>query len=122
MVLLKSYFNLFLKPKNKKIKRTFNKHRKLSANKVFVGKGELKHTNEKVIITSYVYNVKKFYLTNLLLKEARVLFYPNKELEKETFIINDRQVIKYNRRFTLAEFINWSSNPVYRMYICFKLF
>jgi len=77
----------------------------LSANKVFVGKGELKHTNEKVIITSYLYNVEEFYLKNLLLKEARVLFYPKKELEKETFIIKGREVIKYNRRFTLKEFM-----------------
>ena len=110
MILLKSYFNLFLKPKmikkNNKIKRISNRDRKLSANKVFVGKGELKHTNEKVIITSYVYNVEQFYLKNLFLKEARVLFYPNKELEKEISTVSGREVIKYNRRFTLEEFIN----------------
>jgi hypothetical protein len=110
MILLKSYFNLFLKPKmikkNNKIKRISNRDRKLSANKVFVGKGELKHTNEKVIITSYVYNVEQFYLKNLLLKEARVLFYPNKKLEKEISTVSGREVIKYNRRFTLEEFIN----------------
>lgn len=126
MVLLKSYFNLFLKPKTikkkNKIKRISNRDRKLSANRVFVGKGELKHTNEKVIITSYVYNVEQFYLKNLLLKEARVLFYPNKKLEKEISIVSGREVIKYNRRFTLEEFINWSRNPIYRMYISFRLF
>lgn len=105
MVLLNSYFNFFLKYKNKKIKRIALKQRRLSANKVFVGKGELKHTNEKVIITSYLYNVEEFYLKNLLLKEARVLFYPKKNLEKETSIIKGREVIKYNRRFTLEEFM-----------------
>ena len=126
MILLKSYFNLFLIPKiikkNNKIKRISNRDRKLSANRVFVGKGELKHTNEKVIITSYVYNVEQLYLKNLLLKEARVLFYPNKELKKEISIVSGREVIKYNRRFTLEEFINWSRNPIYRMYIFYRLF
>jgi Mitochondrial ribosomal protein (VAR1) len=122
MVLLNSYFNLFLKYKNKKIKRIALKQRRLSANKIFVGKGELKHTNEKVIITSYLYNVEEFYLKNLLLKEARVLFYPKKKLEKETSILKGREVIKYNRRFTLDEFMIWSCNPIWRMYICFKIF
>jgi hypothetical protein len=129
MALLNSYFNLFLNSNNKKIisktkniKRIANRYRRLSANKVFVGKGELKHTNEKVMITSYVYNVQQFDLKIKLLKEARVLFYPNKELEKETSIINGREVVKYNRRFTLEEFLNRSRDPIWRMCVCFKLF
>ena len=40
--------------------------KRISSNKLFIGKGDLKHTNSKVIITLYVYNVEKFNLTRKL--------------------------------------------------------
>jgi hypothetical protein len=40
--------------------------RRLSVNKIFVSKAELKHTNSKVIITLYVYNEEKLFITNKL--------------------------------------------------------
>lgn len=123
LYLLNSYFNFFVNPKIFKIKRIANRYRRLSANKVFVGKGELKHTNEKVIITSYVYNVEQLYLKSKILKEARSLYYPKKELER--YInkdINDKVVISYNRRFTLEEYLNFPDHLVWHKNICFKLF
>jgi len=83
MRLLKSYFNAFVSHKILKTKRIANRYRKLSANKVFVGKGELKHTNSKVVMTSYIYNAEQLYLKSLLRKEARNLYYPKKELERD---------------------------------------
>ena len=123
MHLLNSYFNLFMDPKILKIKRIANRYRRLSANKIFVGKGELKHTNEKVIITSYVYNVEQLYLKSKILKEARSLYYPTKELER--YInkdINGKIVISYNRRFTLEEYLNFPDHLLWHKNICFKLF
>jgi hypothetical protein len=110
--LLNSYFNFFIDYKVLNTKRIANRYRRLSANKVFVGKGELKHTNEKVIITSYVYNVEQLYLKSLIKKQAKSLFYPNKELEK--YVNNDKdgkEIITYNRPFTLKEYLNLSEHP-----------
>ena len=59
----------------RKTKKFYNRHRKLSTNRIFLSKGEFKHTNNKVIITLYIYNkqknnyllkLKKRYINNLL--------------------------------------------------------
>jgi hypothetical protein len=123
ILLLNSYFNFFVDPKNLNTKRIANRYRRLSANKVFVGKGELKHTNEKIIITSYVYNVEQLYLKSKILKEARSLYYPKKELKRYVNTdINGKEVITYNRRFTLEEYLNITDHPTWHKNICFKLF
>jgi hypothetical protein len=129
MRLLKSYFNFFINHKLLKTKRIANRYRKLSANKVFIGKGELKHTNEKLIITSYVYNAEQLYLKSLIRKEAKSLYYPNKKLKKEINIDrNNKDVVIYNRPFTLKEYLNLHNNPDLPNHpklhkeVCFKLF
>ena len=123
MLLLNSYFNFFVNPNVLKTKRIANRYRRLSANKIFVGKGELKHTNEKVIITSYVYNVEEFYLKSKILKEAKSLYYPNKELKKlVTKDINGKIIVTYNRRFTLEEYLNFPDHLAWHKNTCFKLF
>jgi hypothetical protein len=129
MKLLKSYFNFFVNNKILKTKRIANRYRKLSANKVFLGKGELKHTNNKVIITSYVYNVEQLYLKSLVRKEAKSLYYPNKELKRDINIdSNKKNIIKYNRPFTLREYLNIDNKPILPNHpklhkeLCFRLF
>jgi hypothetical protein len=69
MNLLKSFFNMRVSHKALKVKRIINRVRRLSPRKVFVGKGELKHTNAKVIITVYLYNTEKMYLIRQLKKQ-----------------------------------------------------
>lgn len=111
MDLLKSYFNLFIKNNILKTKGIANRYRKLSANKVFVGRGDFKHTNEKVIITSYVYNTEQLYLKSLVKKQAKSLYYPNKELIKYVNVDrNGKEIITYNRPFTLREYLNLSDH------------
>ena len=123
MNLLKSYFNFYINHKILNTKRIANRYRKLSANKVFVGKGELKHTNEKVIITSYVYNVEQLYLKSLTKKFARSLYYPNKELKKYVSIDrNGKEIITYNRPFTLKEYLNLPDHRTWHKNFCFTLF
>src|SRR3978361_1340498 len=64
---IRNYFYLY----NRKIesiirrKKIYNRRRKLSINRIFLSKGEFKHTNNKVIITLYIYNKQK---NNYLLK------------------------------------------------------
>jgi Mitochondrial ribosomal protein (VAR1) len=106
MNLLKSYYNMQINHKLLNIKRRVNRFRRLSPRKVFVGKGELKHTNSKVIITLYLYNTEKMYLIRELKKQFKYLF-----LARFPIIIaysrdrNDEKIISYNRPFTLQEFL-----------------
>ena len=59
--MIKNYFNLSnLKLKNFKKGKISNKSVKLSTNKIFLSNGEIKHTNDKVIITLYLYNRQKY--------------------------------------------------------------
>jgi hypothetical protein len=60
--LIKSYFNLYNLKLERKIRsnRLLGRLRKLSSNKIYVSNGEFKHTNNKVIITLYLFNRQKF--------------------------------------------------------------
>lgn len=60
--LIKNYFNLYLNPKFIFNKKKLRKHRYLSLNKIYVSKAEIKHTNNKAILTVYVYNREKISL------------------------------------------------------------
>ena len=59
--LIKSYFNLYNLKLERKIRsnRLLRRLRKLSSNKIYVSNGEFKHTNNKVIITLYLFNRQK---------------------------------------------------------------
>lgn len=85
--LLKIYFNLHFRPKlkkvikkniknnDKKVKRVLGvksmslRYKKLSVYKSFIGKGNIKHTSNKVILTFYVYDIEKHIL------EAKIKYY-----------------------------------------------
>jgi hypothetical protein len=60
--LIKSYFNLYNLKLERKIRssRLLGRLRKLSSNKIYVSNGEFKHTNNKVIITLYLFNRQRF--------------------------------------------------------------
>ena len=110
--LLKSYFNFNIKlNKFYKIKQLATRYKRLSAKKIFVGKGDLKHTNDKVIITFYVYNTEKMSLLNHLRKVYEILYGPVKDLRR--FINRDRDgndIITYNRPFTLKEYLTLTNH------------
>lgn len=112
MRLLKSYFNFNLKlNKFYKIKQLATRYKRLTAKKIFVGKGDLKHTNDKVIITFYVYNTEKMFLLSQFKKVYNILYCPEKKLQK--FVNkdrNDKKIISYNRPFTLNEYLNLTSH------------
>lgn len=68
--LIKSYFNLYNLKLERKIRssRLLRRLRKLSANKIYVSNGEFKHTNNKVVITLYLFNRQKFNLDKKIKK------------------------------------------------------
>ena len=72
--LIKSYFNLYSARLEKKIRLSrrlrFRRKKRLSVNRIFVSRAELKHTSDKVIITLYVYNRQKKYYLNKIRKIA----------------------------------------------------
>ena len=72
--LVKSYFNLYSRKLEKKIKsrRLRIRVRRLSTNRILVSRPELKHTNDKAIITVYVYNRQNKYYLNKIKKIASI--------------------------------------------------
>jgi hypothetical protein len=60
--LIRNYFNLYLSHKVMLIKYKSSRVKRLSLNKIFVSKSEIKHTNSKAIITIYTYNRERISL------------------------------------------------------------
>lgn len=67
--IIKSYFNMFFNHQFLKYKYIRPRRRRLSFNKIFLARPEIKHTNSKAIITLYTFNREKF----ALLKKIKIL-------------------------------------------------
>ena len=65
--LIKSYFNL--NPDK------YFRFKRLSVKRIFVSRAEMKHTNNKVIITVYTYNRQKFYFMNKIKKLQKMFMF-----------------------------------------------
>jgi hypothetical protein len=52
--------------------------RRLSIKRILISKAELKHTNDKVIITIYIYNRQKIYFYNKMEKLDKIKLFINK--------------------------------------------
>ena len=72
--LIKNYFNLYSRKLEKKVRsrRLRIRVRRLSTNRMLVSRPEIKHTNDKVIITLYVYNRQNQYYFNKINKIATI--------------------------------------------------
>jgi hypothetical protein len=87
--LVKNYFNLYFNHKFIQNKYKSPRTNRLSLNKIFVSKAEIKHTNSKATITIYTYNrenrvlLKKInMLKNLFYKKIISLLYNSDKLYK----------------------------------------
>lgn len=82
--LIKGYLILYNSnvERNLRRKRLLQSFRRLSGHKTYVGNGEFKHTNSKVIITLYTYNRQRFNYLSVLKKRYLALFYKNKKIRK----------------------------------------
>lgn len=92
-----------------KIKRVVN-YKRLTPRKVFVGKGSIKHTSNKVTVTLYTYSLLKIFLLRKIKRLIHYLYFPQKTLV--LFITKDfldpakkRRLISYNRPLSLEEFL-----------------
>jgi hypothetical protein len=116
--LIKSYFNFYFSHKVLGSKRIATRFRRLSMNKIFVSKAELKHTSSKVIITLYVYNEEKRALKNKIKKLTSDLFPSDK-------ILHYKKLLRKSRPFSFLEknnlmvsdyinnsHLNWISNNI----------
>ena len=65
-------------------------YNRLTPKKVFVGKGDLKHTNDKVIVTLYTYDLSKSYLLKKMGRLIHSKFFTDKPLA----IINTKIEVK----------------------------
>lgn len=136
MALLKGYFSMFISHKILKTKYISKVSRRRSAKKIFIGKGELKHTSNKVIITFYVYNTERLSLKRTFIKlykslyspkkkyirinnNRKILTYLNKPLIKYMTLdnkgnmikdIDGNEIISYNRPYTIEEFLDSPKN------------
>ena len=111
MNLLKSYFNFRIKNlKGYKIKRIVTRYKRLSANKIFVGRGDLKHTNNKIIITFYIYNTEKLFLIRNMKYFIKTLYKPRPLIRNVKIDRYGKRIITYNRPFTLEEYLDLRSH------------
>jgi hypothetical protein len=115
--LLKMYFNLnSMGNKDKKFRRRRNIFRYRSANKIFVGNTEMKHLNDKIIITIYTYNRTKKYIFKLLEKLYKIIFrnyFVDSSRDKNYFkdnikVINNSKFFYVNKyiKTKLKKFLN----------------
>jgi len=98
--LIKSYFNLYFNKKFLISKRIATRFRRLTVNKVFISKAELKHTSSKVIITLYIYNEERRTLLNRIKIIETMLFPSFNTVSKEVF---DNKIISLNQKLNMIK-------------------
>ena len=94
--IIKSYFNLHLKNKFIHLRAMSTKRKRSLLKRIYVSNVEIKHTNNKAIITLYVLNTKKKMLYKKYLKSKRIFeslkFYILKI--QKNFLKNNISVLK----------------------------
>lgn len=129
MKLLKSFFSSELKKTKKTLGKT--KHlplsprekriRRMSTKKIFVSKGEVKHSNDKAIVTFYIHNAERLFLDRAITLLSRALYNPARPLTRN--IHKTKQVrITYNRRLSFKEFWHLIGKNHYYKKWCSKQF
>ena len=101
--LIKSYFNLYNLKLERKIRssRLLRRLRKLSSNKIYVSNGEFKHTNNKVVITLYLFNRQKFNLDKKIRKGFYKAWSNQNILNKRWFLLQAKiiqSIKKWNKK------------------------
>ena len=105
MKLVKAYFKSELKEILPKTKRLATRYRRHVTKKIFVAKGELKHSNDKAIITLYVHNAERLFLDRAISLLSRLLYNPARPLTKYTYTnMHKKEKIIYNRTLSFKEF------------------
>src|SRR6266511_115138 len=102
------------------------KSRRLSSHKIFVSKGEFKHTNDRVMINIYIYNRQKYNYFYKLKKKYKKLILFNKLKFRYTYLNKIINLIKkiYNKNIEL-NIINlkyfYLNSDIYTEYVTNKI-
>lgn len=105
MRLLKAYFSSELKENFPDLKRISKRARRYTTKKIFVGKGDLKHSNDKAIVTFYVHNAERLFLNRAISLLSRLLYNPARPLTSYTQRKGHKEEkIIYNRSFSFNDF------------------
>jgi len=104
--LIKSYFNLYNLKLERKIRssRLLRRLRKLSSSKIYVSNGEFKHTNNKVVITLYLFNRQKFNLE----KKIRKGFYKawsNQDILHRRWLLLEAKALESIKKWNKKKFV-----------------
>lgn len=128
MKLLKAYFNSELKETLTKtkglIKPNSNKRiKRMSTKRIFVGKGEVKHSNDKAIVTFYIHNAERLFLDRKITLLSRALYDPARRLIRNVYKNKDKIVrVTYNRILSFKEFWHLIGKSHYYKKWCSKQF
>lgn len=102
--LLKSYFSFELKNTvSKTLRGKFI--RRMSTKKIFLGKGEIKHSNDKAIVTFYIHNAERLFLDRAITLLDKALYDPARPLTRSIYKNKYKQVkVTYNRILSFKEY------------------
>jgi ribosomal VAR1-like protein len=95
--LIKSYFNLYNYKLERKIRssRLLGRLRRLSSNKIYVSNGEFKHTNNKVVITLYLFNRQWLNLKKKFIKSCYESWWNQDIFEKRYYtFLKKKQIVE----------------------------
>jgi hypothetical protein len=84
---IRNYLHIFNEKTENRVRRNviYDRRKRLSINKIFLSNGEFKHTNNKVIVSFYVYNKQKNnYLIKLKKRFLNKILANNINLKNET--------------------------------------
>nr|WDW20830.1 ribosomal protein S3 [Valsa mali var. pyri (nom. inval.)] len=109
--IIKSYFSMFFNHQFLKYKYIRPRRRRLSFNKIFLARPEIKHTNSKAIITLYTFNREKF----ALLKKIKILTKLTKKIimivqQKNCLLKIEKIFFKFNMIFAILKDRNLLQN------------
>ena len=92
--LFSSYFNMLQNKLIRLYKRRRHYKKRYSANRIFVSRAEVKHTNTKIFVILYTYNKQKFYIERHIRNIIKLIKVYAVVLEKKKeFIVRERNSI-----------------------------
>jgi ribosomal VAR1-like protein len=91
--LIKSYFNLYNYKLERKLRSNNLLHRlrRLSSHKIYISNGEFKHTNNKVVITLYLYNRQRINYDKKIIKSLYKSWWNQDTYFKRCYILLKKQ-------------------------------
>ena len=119
-ILIKSYFNMFSKKVERKIKlpRIRRWKRRLHGRKIWISKPELKYSNDKIIVNIYIYNRQYTYFLNKLYKlkltwGKRLKITLTKKWKKRNILLKKRKIFFRDKWIKAINKINKKSLKFY---------